>query len=425
MCGLLTWWTFGLFRSLGHRLCKLPVLAGAEWEELEWLVSSPADMDKIRTFDMEAERSPGWRNTKELRWRMQKGELHSWQSILCLGYRKNWKILFKIKASLDHSGPIWIGFGWTTCMNCLAGCPGLEQSAGAHWLVVSFCLRRAEKLVRERTHCPCNLASDRRTPHQRSPGACMGALHLHIFPQSAQFPPSKYNTQPSRTKFTIDTGYGFPMFLPLCCCYLPAFVAGRQPRTLEHWKLWENTFAALDRPWRSWQKNGPNERMAGFVALTGVVSGTVRGFQQPTVHQDLSWCISPWFAIENIGQVWPNELAYWLMFRSLAWLDVILGECLSVFQLHFHHLKPFLESHPSHSYQTHCDYTQEGSMSKIIYSLIIHALHASLCALLTSLIGALHGLRRCRPKSCPEPDAHTATGFSVIQFAARQQKRLR
>lgn len=26
---------------------------GAEWEELEWLVSSPADMDKIRTFDME------------------------------------------------------------------------------------------------------------------------------------------------------------------------------------------------------------------------------------------------------------------------------------------------------------------------------------------------------------------------------------
>lgn len=29
--------------------------AGAEWEELEWLVSSPEDMDKIRTFDMEAQ----------------------------------------------------------------------------------------------------------------------------------------------------------------------------------------------------------------------------------------------------------------------------------------------------------------------------------------------------------------------------------
>lgn len=26
---------------------------GAEWEELEWLVSSPSEMDKIRTFDME------------------------------------------------------------------------------------------------------------------------------------------------------------------------------------------------------------------------------------------------------------------------------------------------------------------------------------------------------------------------------------
>ena len=36
------------------------------------------------------------------------------------------------------------------------------------------------------------------------------------------------------------------------------------------------------------------------------------------------------------------------------------------------------------------------------------------------LVPLQHRLRRCRPKSCPEPDAHTATGFSVIQFAARR-----
>ena len=31
----------------------ISTVQGAEWEELEWLVSSPSEMDKIRTFDME------------------------------------------------------------------------------------------------------------------------------------------------------------------------------------------------------------------------------------------------------------------------------------------------------------------------------------------------------------------------------------
>lgn len=141
--------------------------------------------------------------------------------------------------------------------------PGPEQS-GPHWLVVSFCLRRAEKLVRERTDRPSNLASDRRT-HQRSHGAFMCAVH-HTFTPVYPIPPEQTSILPSRTKFIIDTACGFPIFYHLCCCSLPAFVAGRRPRTLEHWKLWGNTFAALDRPWKSWRKNGPNERMEGFVA---------------------------------------------------------------------------------------------------------------------------------------------------------------
>ena len=63
-----------------------------------------------------------------------------------------------------------------------------------------------------------------------------------------------------------------------------------------------------------------------------------------------------------------------------------------------------------------------------IYIYHIHPLHASISFSFYifdvfdgfRLVPLQHRLRRCRPKSCPEPDAHTATGFSVIQFAARR-----
>lgn len=49
---------------------------GSEWEELEWLVKSPVDMDKIRSFDMEVH--IGWLSASASR---ERRELTSQQRI--------------------------------------------------------------------------------------------------------------------------------------------------------------------------------------------------------------------------------------------------------------------------------------------------------------------------------------------------------
>jgi hypothetical protein len=127
--------------------------------------------------------------------------------------------LFKNKASSLILGLDWIRMnhkllGWLPL--------GLNNLQQVHigWLSASASEERKSLSAKERI-----ARATWQVTEDPSSGVhvCSTFTHLHIYPQSIQFPPSKYlfdMIRPSRTKFTIDTACGFSMFFHfyhLCC----------------------------------------------------------------------------------------------------------------------------------------------------------------------------------------------------------------
>ena len=138
-------------------------------------------MDKIRTFDMEAEHAPGWSNYVMLKKAERRVALMAIHSML--GIQETWKMehlisvifLFKNKASSLILGLDWIRMnhkllGWLPL--------GLNNLQQVHigWLSASASEERKSLSAKERI-----ARATWQVTEDPSSGGCMCAVHLHIY----------------------------------------------------------------------------------------------------------------------------------------------------------------------------------------------------------------------------------------------------